>query len=84
MFDVIRYKLTPFGSFARRECQKIQKLIKSSHLPNDVKNFNEIFIKNVSYDNIKSHKNSRFYPLSRIQSFGNTTGGVKLTFPQYF
>ena len=35
----------------------------SSYLPNELGNFNEIFRKNVSYDNIKSKKTPGFYPL---------------------
>ena len=33
---------------------------KSSNLPSNLRNFNEIFRKNVSYDNIKSHKKQDF------------------------
>ena len=33
---------------------------KSSHLLNDQKDFNEIFRKHVTYDNIKSHKKQGF------------------------
>ena len=29
------------------------------YLPNDLRDFNEIFRKNVSYDNIKSHKKTK-------------------------
>ena len=36
---------------------------KISYLLNDMMNFNEIFRKNVTYDNIKRHKKSRFHPL---------------------
>ena len=32
---------------------------------NDLTNFNEIFKKDVTYDNIKSHKKTGFYPLFR-------------------
>ena len=51
----------------------------SSYLLNNLRNFNEIFRKNVNYDNIKSHKKSEFHPLFRRYIFGKTTGGVKLT-----
>ena len=37
-------------------------------------NFNDIFRKDVAYDNIKSHKKSRFYPLSRKHTFGSHRG----------
>ena len=42
--------------------------------------FNEISRKNVSYDNIKSHKKPGFYPLLRRYIFWKTTAGVRLTF----
>ena len=42
---------------------------------NDLSNFNEIFGKDVAYDNIKSHKKPGVYPLSERCSFGKTTGG---------
>ena len=32
----------------------------------------------MTYDNIKSHKNSTVHPLSRRYIFGKTTGGFKL------
>ena len=37
-------------------------------------NFNEIFRKNVTCDNIVSHKKSELYPLSRKHNFGKNTG----------
>ena len=40
-----------------------------------MKNFNEIFRKDVTYNNIKSHKKSGLHPLSKRYIFGNTTGG---------
>ena len=44
-----------------------------------MRNFNEIFRKNMSYDNIKSYKKTGLNPLSRKYSLGKTTGvGVKL------
>ena len=57
--------------FATRKFEKVQGLMKivdieknchifissrSSYLPNSMRNLNEIFRKNVSYTNIKSHK----------------------------
>ena len=47
------------------------------YLQSGLKNFNEIFRKNVSYDNIKSYKKPGLYPLVRKCSFGETTGVVK-------
>ena len=38
-------------------------------------NFNETFRKDVTYDNIKSHKKPGIQPLSRRYIFGKTTGG---------
>ena len=32
---------------------------------NELRNFNEIFRKDVTYDNIKIHKKTGFYPLFR-------------------
>ena len=37
-------------------------------------------MKDVTYDNIKSHKKPRFHPLFGKYIFGKTMGGVKLTF----
>ena len=37
----------------------------TSYLPNDFKNFNEIFRKDVTYDNIKIYKKPRFHSLFR-------------------
>ena len=41
---------------------------------NDLRNFSDIFRKNVSYDNIKSQKKSSPHPLSRKYICGKTTG----------
>ena len=46
----------------------------SLYLLNDLRNFNEIFRKDVTYDNIKSHKKPGFYPLFRRYIFQKTTG----------
>ena len=40
-------------------------------------NLTEIFGKNVTYDNIRSHRKSGLHPLFRKHSFGKTTWGVK-------
>ena len=55
----------------------------SLYLLNDLRNFNEISWKDVTYDNIKSHKNRGFHPLFRKYIFQKNTGGLKLT-PQPF
>ena len=39
-----------------------------------MRNFNEIFRKDVTYDNIKSHKKPGLHPLSEKCIFGKTTG----------
>ena len=80
--------LTSLVSFVTRKCQKIRKinensqywLRKSSYLLNDLRNFNEIFRKDVTYDNIKSHKKPVLHPLSR-RFFLENYRGVKLPPP---
>ena len=58
---------------------------KSSYLLNDLKNFNEIFRKNLTYDNIKSHtKNSVSLSLWKIHFWENHKDRVKLTAPKSF
>ena len=89
--DIISYKLVPLV-FYNKESSKNPKtwwqLMKianidtereSSYLLNNSRNFNETFRKNVTYDNIKSHKKSEFHPLFRRYIFEKTTGCVKLT-----
>ena len=45
-----------------------------------MRDFNEIFRNDVTYDNVKSHKKPRLHPSTRRYIFGKTTGvGVKLT-----
>ena len=41
----------------------------SSYLLNDLRNFNEIFSKDRTYDNIKSKKNPGFHPLFKRYIF---------------
>ena len=41
---------------------------------NNLSNFNEIFRKDVTYDEIKSHKKPVFHPLFSRYIFGETTG----------
>ena len=43
-----------------------------------MRNFNETFRKDVSYDNIKSHKETELYSPFRKYSFGKTTWGSNL------
>ena len=40
-----------------------------------LRNFSEIFGKDVTYDNIKSHAKARPHPLLRKYIFGKSTGG---------
>ena len=49
----------------------------SSNLLNDIRNFNEIFKEDVTYDNIKSHKNHGF-TLSLEDAFLENPEGVTL------
>ena len=57
-------------SFVTRKCQIIWKIYEnkyywrrdSSYLLNDLRNFHDILRKDVTYDNIKSHKKSRDSP----------------------
>ena len=46
-----------------------------------MRNLNEVFRKDVTYDDIKSHKKAGFHSLIRRQIFEKTTGEVKLTLP---
>ena len=47
--------------------------IEGENLLNEFRNFNEIFRKDVTSDNIKSHKKPVLHPFSEIQIFGKTT-----------
>ena len=40
-----------------------------------MRNFNELFMKNVTYGNVKSHKKVALHPLSRKYIFGKTIRG---------
>ena len=46
----------------------------SSYLLNDLRNFNEILRKDLTYDNIKSHKKPGFHPFFRGYIFRKTKG----------
>ena len=51
----------------------------SFHILKELNKFNENFRRDVTYNNIKSHKKARFHPNFRIYIFGKTKGwGVKL------
>ena len=45
---------------------------------NELRNFNEIFRKDVTYDNIKSHKKAGLHPLFTFLEKLQGRGGVKL------
>ena len=76
--------VTSFISFfATRKYQNIQRINensysgrrKSSYFLNDLINFNEIFRKDVAYDNMKRDEKARFYTLCRKHTFGSQEGG---------
>ena len=48
-----------------------------------MRNFNEIFRKDVTYDNIKSPKKAGLHPISEKHIFGKSTMTVKLTLPAF-
>ena len=86
--NIICYKLTSLGSLVslwQGIIKKSEKLMKtdensqhwqrnSSFLLNDLRNFNEIFRKDMPYDNIKSRKKPESHPLFRRYIFRKTTG----------
>ena len=52
---------------------------------NDLRNCNEIFMKGITYENIKSHKKPRLHLLSEKYIFGKTKErGAKQTLPCLF
>ena len=60
--------------FVTSQCQKIRAIYenssywqrKSAYLLNELRNFYEILRKDVTYNNIKSHKKPGIHPLSRV------------------
>ena len=50
-------------------------IIEEENLNIFFRNFDEIFRKDVAYDNIKSHKKGGLYRLSKKYIFGKTTEG---------
>ena len=60
-------------------CMRNSCMRNSSYLLNDLRHFSETFRKDVTYDNIKSHKKTGFHPLFRRYIFRKSTWGVKLT-----
>ena len=82
--------------FATRKCQKSEKPMKIDHIEgayllNNLRNFNDIFRKDVAYDNIKSDKKLAFSPLSLSLSLSleatflkKTQEGGKIDPPQPF
>ena len=53
----------------------IEEKRKSSYLLNELRNFNEIVRKEVTYANIKSNKKTRLYLFSQKRIFGKATMG---------
>ena len=53
---------------------KLVNIEEYSHLLNDLRNINEIFRRDVTYDNIKSHKRAGPHHLSEKYLFEKTTG----------
>ena len=53
----------------------IEEKRKSSYLLNELRNFNEIVRKEVTYANIKSNKKTRLYLFSEKSIFGKGTMG---------
>ena len=53
----------------------IEEKRKSSYLLNELRNFNEIVRKEVTYANIKSNKKTRLYLFSEKSIFGKATMG---------
>ena len=49
--------------------------IDGENLPHDLRSLNEIFRKDVTYDNVRSHKKLGLHPLSRRYIFEKTTEG---------
>ena len=74
--------------FVTKKCQKIRKIDENSlywrrkylHVLNDLKNFSEIFRRNVTCHNIKVHKKAELHQVSERCIFEKTTQRwVKLT-----
>ena len=71
--------------FKTRKCQKVNNKKKekrwSSFFLKNLRNFNEIFRKDVTYGNIKIHKKSGLHLLSRRYIFGKATRGRASNWP---
>ena len=67
--------------FITRKCQNIKNSSylqrKSSYLLNNWRNFDEVFRKDLTYDNIKSHEKPESHPFLRRCIFGKTQGMLK-------
>ena len=64
--------LTSLVSLQQGNAKKSDKLIKLNNI--EEQNFNEIFRKDVTYDNIKSHEKPGIHNFSEKHIFGKTTG----------
>ena len=84
--DIICYKLTLLVFLLQGNVKKSKKSMKtanidrkkSSWLLNELRIFNQIFRKGVTYDNIKNHKKPVFNPLFRRYIFRKTTAVLEL------
>ena len=61
-----------------KNCPKLYWWRKSSYLLKDLRDFDDIFRKDMVYDNIKNHKKSGLNPLSWRYSFEKTTGRLRV------
>ena len=62
----------------------VKVLTEKIFFSSDLRNFNEIFRKDVTYENIESHKKAWLQPLSRGCIFRKNTGGVKFISPSLY
>ena len=91
--DILCNMLTSLVSLQQGNVKKSEKLIKIVnivekkywYLLTNLRNFNETVRKDVTYDNIKSHKKTGCYRISEEHIFGKTKReGGKLTSPSLF
>ena len=80
--DVICNLSTSLAFLQQENVKKSKKLvnvvnIEEENLLNELRNSNEIFRKDVTYDNIKSHKRADLHPFSKKHIFGRTASGKR-------
>ena len=71
-----------------KKFKKLMKLVimdgkKSSYLLNDLRNFDEIFRKNVAYDNIKNQRKARVLSFSRRDALLENNRGNQIDPPAF-